>query len=131
MTNLPVVNSPVQILRMEVWVTNRNGTTTQADMVGLMDLGECTPYNPNIIPLPGSPYPAMAPTMTVFKYYGNPNMPAIPSQVTTRLNALGFSAVQDFEKTFARKWIPMIIHYNPPVGYISLNQPCSLMRYWQ
>ncbi len=28
MKQLPVVNSPVQILRMEVWVTNRNGTTT-------------------------------------------------------------------------------------------------------
>ena len=25
MKNLPVVNSQVQILRMEVWVTNRNG----------------------------------------------------------------------------------------------------------
>ena len=54
MSNLPIVNSPVQILRMEVWVTNRNGTTTQArNIVGLMDLGESTPYNPNIIPLYG------------------------------------------------------------------------------
>ncbi len=41
MSNLPAVTSPVQILRMEVWVTNKNGTTTETrDMVGLMDLGE-------------------------------------------------------------------------------------------
>ncbi len=44
MSNLPVVTSQVQILRMEVWVTNRNGTTTQArQVVGLMDLGETQP----------------------------------------------------------------------------------------
>ena len=30
MSNLPAVTTPVQILRMEVWVTNKNGTTTDA-----------------------------------------------------------------------------------------------------
>ena len=40
MSQLPKVNSQVQILRMEVcWVTHRNGTTTDTrDVVGLMDL---------------------------------------------------------------------------------------------
>ena len=39
MSNLPVVNSQVQILRMEVWVTNRTGATTEtSDVVGFMDL---------------------------------------------------------------------------------------------
>ena len=46
MSKLPVVNSQVQILRMEVWVTNRNGSTTDTrDIVGLMDLGKVTPFN--------------------------------------------------------------------------------------
>ncbi len=49
MANLPVVNSQVQILRLEVWITNRTGTTTSArTVVGLMDLGENSPYNPNV-----------------------------------------------------------------------------------
>ena len=42
MQKLPIVTSQVQILRMEVWVTNRNGISglTQArEVVGLMDLG--------------------------------------------------------------------------------------------
>jgi cell surface protein SprA len=40
MKKLPVITSPVQIMRMEVWVTNRTGTTTDTrDIVGLMDLG--------------------------------------------------------------------------------------------
>ncbi|MEJ7673604.1 MAG: cell surface protein SprA [Chitinophagaceae bacterium] len=47
MSNLPAVTTPVQILRMEVWVTNKNGTTTDArEIVGLMDLAETNPFRP-------------------------------------------------------------------------------------
>jgi cell surface protein SprA len=47
MKDLPVVNSLIQILRVEVWVTNRNGATTDTrDVVALMDLGEGQPYGP-------------------------------------------------------------------------------------
>ncbi|MGB8192945.1 MAG: cell surface protein SprA, partial [Chitinophagaceae bacterium] len=47
MSSLPVIKSQVQILRIEVWVTNRNGTVTETrDVVGLMDLGEKNPFNP-------------------------------------------------------------------------------------
>ena len=46
MSNLPAVTTPVQILRMEVWVTNKNGATTDArEIVGLMDLGEDSPFH--------------------------------------------------------------------------------------
>jgi len=60
MKNLPVINSQVQLLRLEVWVTNRNGVTTNArDVVGLMDLGEDKPYQqpPIINPRPGLNFP--------------------------------------------------------------------------
>src|SRR5690606_13234745 len=41
MSNLPAITSPFQILRLEVWVTNRVGTTTETrDIVGLMDIAE-------------------------------------------------------------------------------------------
>lgn len=41
MGSLPAVNSLANILRIEVWVTNRNGSTTDTrDVVGLADLGE-------------------------------------------------------------------------------------------
>ena len=44
MSKLPIVTSQVQILRMEVWVTNRNGVDTGSrQIVGLMDLGESAP----------------------------------------------------------------------------------------
>ena len=41
MKNLPIVNSAVQIQRIEVWVTNRTGATTDTrDIVGLANLAE-------------------------------------------------------------------------------------------
>ena len=47
MSNLPAITTPVNILRLEVWVTNKNGATTDArEIVGLMDLGESNPYHP-------------------------------------------------------------------------------------
>jgi cell surface protein SprA len=37
LAKLPAVTTPVQILRLDVWVTNRNGSTTNTrDIVGLM-----------------------------------------------------------------------------------------------
>src|SRR5699024_291323 len=46
MSNLPVIRSQIHIIRMQVWVTNKQGATTNArDIVGLMDLGESDPYN--------------------------------------------------------------------------------------
>ncbi len=49
MSTLPIVKSQVQILRIEVWVTNRQGyDTSSRQIVGLMDLGEQQPYNSKI-----------------------------------------------------------------------------------
>ena len=66
MRNLPVVNSQVQILRMEVWVTNRTGATTETrDVVGFMDLGEGAPYNRNMQGSGQVHCPAMAQTTCI------------------------------------------------------------------
>ena len=125
MKNLPVVNSQVQILRMEVWVTNRTGATTETrDVVGLMDLGENQPYNPNVHLF--QPLPNGLPDNNVNDLYNrlvtDPNS-RNSSLVTTRLNALGLTPVQDFEKTFGRKLNANDFSYNPVIGYLSLNQP--------
>ncbi len=58
MSKLPVVSSQVQILRMEVWVTNRNGSTTETrDVVGLMDLAEPDPISRRLSNRPRQPIP--------------------------------------------------------------------------
>ena len=115
MQNLPAVTAPIQILRMEVWVTNRNGVTTDTrDVVGLANLGESGGANPSI-PANGS----SAIYSTVISNSNNRNS----SLVYNNLLSLGLQPVQDFEKTFARKLDSTQYTYHPKVGFISLSQP--------
>ncbi|MBK8310233.1 MAG: cell surface protein SprA [Chitinophagaceae bacterium] len=123
MRQLPIVNSRVQLLRVEAWVTNRNGTTTDTrDIVGFMDLGERNPFNTAVITGSGEQLPSngannLYSTLTTNPVYRN------SSQVQSQLTALGLLPVQDFEKTFARKLQSTDYFFNPQIGFISLNQP--------
>ena len=116
MSNLPQPISDVQILRMQVWVTNRNGLTTETrDVVGLADLGEDNnPTNPGI------------PSNGVNPIYGsiisNPGS-RNPSTVFNTLIGLGLKPVQDFEKTFAHKLDSTQYTWNSKAGFLSLSQP--------
>jgi cell surface protein SprA len=125
LANLPAVTSQVQILQMEVWVTNRNGSTTDTrDIVGLMDLGEDSAFNSNIHPY--IPMPNRLPSNDVNTLYRSiVNDPASRNSafITSKLSSLGLSPVQDFEKTFARKLTTADYYYDPQVGYLSLTQP--------
>lgn len=120
MKNLPVVNSLVQILRVEVWITNRTGATTETrDVVALMDLGEGQPFGlwtgiGNVPPRNSANnlYPTLI----------NSANARSSTQVQSVLTGLGLQPVQDFEKTFARKLQPSDYYLNPRVGFISLNQ---------
>ena len=125
LANLPSVISKVQVLQMEVWVTNRNGSTTEArDVVGLMDLGEDSAFNPNIQPYRRLPFGLPDNDVnTLFRSIINDPTSRQSSFVTSRLNALGLSPVQDFEKTFARKLTSSDYYFDSQVGYLSLSQP--------
>ena len=121
MKNLPAVITPVQILRMEVWVTNRTGSTTEnRNVVAFMDLGENEPFNTNINSLTGSDLPQNGANDLYQRIVNDPTT-RDASLVTTRLSALGLVAVQDFERTFARKLRPEEYYFNQQIGFISLN----------
>ena len=122
MSNLPIVTSQVQILRLEVWVTNRNGATTQArQVVGLMDLGETNPYNPNVHPQTGLPYPSND-ANDVYRRIINDPASRNSTRVIGKLNSIGLTQVQDYEQVYARKLNATDYIFNPQVGFISLNQ---------
>ncbi len=122
MHNLPIVNSQVQILRIEVWVTNRAGADTGSrNIVGLMDLGEVAPYNANVHPQSGLPYP-FNDANTEYRSIVNDPRSRDPSQVSQKLNSLGLTQVQDFETVYARKLNTSDYYYNPQVGFLSVNQ---------
>ncbi|MDE3235149.1 MAG: cell surface protein SprA [Bacteroidota bacterium] len=121
MSNLPVVRSQAQILRIEVWVTNRNGSTTDArDIVGLMDLGENNPYNNSIQSLSNSPLPYNG-ANTLYNSLAGDVTNRNPSLINSRLQSRGLQPVQDYEKTFARKLNPNEYYFNPQIGFLSLN----------
>lgn len=121
MKNLPAVTSPVQILRMEVWVTNRTGSTTEnRNVVALMDLGENQPYNSNIISLTGSDFPQNNANDLYSRIQNDPQA-RDGSLVTNRLTTFGLQPVQDFERTFARKLRPEEYYFNSQIGFLSLN----------
>ena len=124
MAKLPAVITPVQILRMEVWVTNKNGSTTNTrDVVGLMDLGEKNPYRSDIInPTSSNPYPANG-SNDLYGSIANNGSNRNPSLVVNSLQTRGLAPVQDFEKIFARKLDSSQYFYNKQVGYLSLAQP--------
>ena len=122
MKNLPIINSQIQVLRMEVWVTNRTGATTETrDVVGLMDLGEAEPYQqPPIIIPSGRQFPANDVNNLYVSIVSDPNS-RNPALITNKLTGLGLTPVQDFEKTFARKLDSTQYAFNRQLGFVSLN----------
>lgn len=123
MKNLPVVQTQVQILRMEVWVTNRNGATTNVrSIVGLMDLAETHPYNDTVHSITSSELPQNGANDLYPFLASKDTLSRNPSYINTRLLLRGLKPVTDFEKTFARKLEPSEFYFNPQVGFLSLNQ---------
>lgn len=124
MAKLPVVSSAIQILRVEVWVTNRNGATTDTrDIIGFMDLGERVPYS-STLTAGGDSLPRNDANNLYSKLIANPNA-RNSSLAQSVLSGPQFNLlpVQDFEKTFARKLQPSDYSFNPQIGFLSLNQP--------
>ncbi len=122
MASLPLVNSQAQIKRIEVWVTNRNGQTTNArDVVGLADIGEPQPHN-NRWQGSASPYPDNSANNLYSTLNNNPASRS-PSGIASILSSEGMRSSEDYERTFARKLTENEYFFNPQVGFLSLNIP--------
>ncbi len=124
MKNAPAINTPVQILKLQVWVTNKNGVNNETrDVVGLMDLGEKTPYLPFINVLSPLAIPSNSTNDLLNKIKAVPDF-RNPSTIYEKLSTIiGLKPVQDFEKTYARKLDPSSYIYNKQLGTLSLSSP--------
>ena len=125
MSTLPVINSQIQIKRIEVWVTNRNGQTTNArDVVGLTDIGEPVLRNERktLESNPNNPFPDNSANKLYTKIINNPNA-RNPAGVSTVLAQEGLRSAEDYERTFARKLTENEYFFNGQVGFLSLNIP--------
>ncbi len=123
LSRLPIVNSNINITKMEVWVTNIGpAVTDNRNIVAFMDLGENRPYNTTINPLPGKAFPSNQ-SNDMISRFDSTRIRNI-NQVTEYLSTapFGYVAGQDFEKVEnARKLNANEYTYNSKLGFISLN----------
>ena len=125
MSKLPAVNSQVQIQRVEVWITNKTGATSDTrNIVGLADLGERDSISNTAYVNPNGAAPAFPDNYANDLYFNlkkDSSLNRNPSTVVGNLSSKGLKQVDDFEKVFARKLTPNEFYFNPQVGFLSIN----------
>lgn len=129
MKNLPVINSGVNIERIEIWVTNKsNRFEDSRNVLAFLDLAESQVNIYNTIPAFGQTGPGPYPNNDLNGIYqemvNNYQEVRDINQVTNTLApfAPGFSIGQDYEKIEnARKLTTREYNLNKQLGYISLN----------
>ncbi|MDD4645944.1 MAG: cell surface protein SprA, partial [Bacteroidales bacterium] len=135
--SMPVINSGIDIKKIEVWVTNKNGNFTDSrNVVAFVDLAEgntstgTSIFNPDFVKYKG---PGRYPNNGINDLYEK--ITALGQsirdigQVTSALtpfSSYGFLGGQDYEKIEnARKLTSEEYQVNAKLGYISLNQPLA------
>lgn len=126
--NAPTITSGVQITKIEVWVTNKVGNTTDSrDVVGFMDLGENQPWNTAQVTGGGSLAPSGF-TSPNFPNQSNNLLANIPAGArSSNSNDLinyfqANGGTDNFAKiSYARRLTEREYNYHPQLGYISLN----------
>jgi len=125
--NLPVINSGINITKIEIWVTNKQANFENSrNIIAFADLGEAQNniFAPNIFTQTGSG-PASNQLNNLYElmtttYSGIRDIAEV-NNVLSPLELLGFSGGRDFEKIeYARKLSPNEFTLNPTLGYISL-----------
>ena len=124
--DFPLVNSPINITKVEVWVTNRNATTVDIrNIVALSDIGEGDPTNigpANVTPILGSQYPSNdANDISSILNSTNPvrKISTVGNGLTPFLMQQGrdYSVLEN-----AIKLRPDEYKIHPQLGFISLNR---------
>ncbi len=119
LSSFPVINSQVTINKIEVWITNSNGSTEGVrNVAAFMDLGETNPYKVNLTGAVKST-PFNLPDNYANQLYTN-----LQQNPTLRVSAStvpGLDNGVDFVPQQARKLNTSEYTFNPQLGYISLN----------
>jgi len=124
MAQLPNVLSGITINRVEVWVTNKTGQTTNTrNIVAFSDLGEHDHISrPSLVFPGGTDNPSNASNNLYATANGLEGIRNI-STATQTLDATGFVGGEDYEKLeSARLLSSSEYHVNQSLGYISLKQ---------
>ncbi len=131
----PIITSRANITKVEVWVSNINNSVENTkNIIGFMDLGEASPYSPNVIPVPAASFPYnnvnnlyfnVADTNGASPYNTNDIRGFVSA--SQELELQGYTNGTDFEKyENARLLNPSEYTLNSQLGYISLNSSLNL-----
>jgi len=123
----PLVNSPINITKIEVWTTNRSSTIEDVrNIVGLADLAEGDPDNigpADVIPVPGAILPKndannLSSVLTI------PHPIRNISTVGTALAPYSMQEGRDYSVLETAYQLKEVKDFtiNPQLGYISLNR---------
>ncbi|MFT4642234.1 MAG: cell surface protein SprA [Candidatus Azotimanducaceae bacterium] len=127
LVNYPLINSQINIVKVEVWMTNRQSSTEDfRNIVAIADLAENDPTNiagTNVIPSPGvNQDPSNGSNdLANLLVLGDPVREI--ATVSTRLMSYGITQGRDYSiLENARKLRPEEFSIQPQLGYISLNR---------
>ncbi len=132
LANIPVINSNINITRIEVWTTNRTNVTTDSrDILAFLDLGENAPYNRTLVRGGGSGLPAgfQGPGFAQQSNSLLSGLPAAARQTNSTAAATYFQSsggTDNYAKlSYARKLTEKEFTLHSQLGYISLNYPLN------
>ncbi|MCB0804726.1 MAG: cell surface protein SprA, partial [Bacteroidales bacterium] len=125
---LPIVNSPINITKIEVWVTNIGAAVTEnRNVVAFTDVGEFNriysdKFNPNLNYVPANLRGIPSNFANNFFSVIDTNQIRNINNINTYLTAKGLVSGEDFEKIeLARKLEQNEFTFNSKLGFISLN----------
>ena len=130
LSQLPFVNSPINITKVEVWITNKTGTTNDTrNIVSFLDLGETgnNIYNTQFTLSNGGTFPDNNSANDMYEsltnqFIGIRDINDVNNVFSSQIG-IGFLNGQDYEKLErARKLTEQEYSLHPQLGYISLNQ---------
>lgn len=123
--DFPKLRSNVNISKIQVWITNRNGVVNGVRNVEcFMDLGEAQPYNKSLYNPNTTVRNGLPDNQSNFLYrqlVQNQFSRLQSSAINTLVTTLGLVQGQDFEATTARQLSPSEFSFHPQLGYIMLN----------
>lgn len=123
MKTLPNLTTGVSISRVEIWVTNKNGTTTNTrDIVALTDLGEATTISNPRWTQSGLPVPSNGANTEYATIVNQLGTARDIDQTSTVLEGAGLVGGVDYEKLQSARLLNSSEYtLNAALGYVSLR----------
>lgn len=121
LANFPIINSQAMLSKVEVWITNRTGSTQGIrDALAFMDLGEASPYNTGLISGAPNALPDNQANALYRNLQQNP-LARMQSSATQGAISLGLKEGDEFQRVTLRKLNSNEFTFQPQLGYVSIN----------